>query len=923
MADGTIKIGIEVDDSGFVKQAEASAKAAGKKAGIAIEEGISSGAAQGAAAAGAKVGESVAGAGRTAGASAGAGLAAGIESGAAKGTAGAETQVQGFGSRVRSAMASVGSSASQAYNEAVSGGFSGLASSIGSKVSGALKSTYSFFTGGGSESGNRFVSATSRALGSLNSNLLSVAMPPAAAIKSLFDSKGRESGEGMGSMIAKGFTAKAAIIMGVASSIAQSVISTITASIGSAVSRVDTLANYPTVLHNLGYSAEDAAKSTDTLSERLSSLPTRLDAAASGVQQLAPASRSVQQATDRYLAFNDALLAGAASEQVQENAMQQLTKSLSTGKMEMDSWMSIQQAMPGQLTQVARAMLGADASASDLYDAMKDGTISTQQFADAMVELDQNGAEGIVSFAEQAESATGGIGTSFRNMQNAVTKGVAKVIQEVGSSNIVGAINNVKAGINQAFDALVSLVEPARQKVAEFTQAVAKIDESTGVFSALYQSVQGFLPQLSAALGTFIDGALAVLPGVLAGIATSAGPLIDLVGAALPIVAGMAVQVLQVAAGLFTSLQPAVAAIYSAISSALPAIQAIWDTVWPAISAAFSSVWAVIGATVETAMNVIKAVIETVTAVISGDWQAAWEGVKAIGQAVWDGIKAVVTTAINGVKGIVSGVLNAISSVWSGVWNAILAVLRGVWNLIVGAARAGINNVSAVISGVLNGIASFWSGVWNGVASALSSAWNGMKTAASNGVTGVVNAVRGVKDKVTGFFSGAGSWLVNSGKAMLDGLTSGIQRGISGAIGAVKSGLSKIRSFFPFSPAKRGPFAGRGYTTYSGKALMRGFAEGIDSAAGAAVRATKGTLADIRREMGGVHVDLPVTGGGSPVAGALGATVSRVQVQAAQQQAAATTVNQTVNFNHPVSSPDEVARTMRLQQNYGLAGQYA
>lgn len=33
-----------------------------------------------------------------------------------------------------------------------------------------------------------------------------------------------------------------------------------------------------------------------------------------------------------------------------------------------------------------------------------------------------------------------------------------------------------------------------------------------------------------------------------------------------------------------------------------------------------------------------------------------------------------------------------------------------------------------------------------------------------------------------------------------------------------------------------------------------------------------------------------------------------------------TTNNQTVNFNQPVQSPDQVARAMRMQQRYGLAG---
>ena len=51
--------------------------------------------------------------------------------------------------------------------------------------------------------------------------------------------------------------------------------------------------------------------------------------------------------------------------------------------------------------------------------------------------------------------------------------------------------------------------------------------------------------------------------------------------------------------------------------------------------------------------------------------------------------------------------------------------------------------------------------------------------------------------------------------------------------------------------------------------------------------------------------------------------VSRLSVQAQALEGAGGTTNyQTVNFNQPVESPDQVARTMRLQQRYGLAGSY-
>jgi len=65
---------------------------------------------------------------------------------------------------------------------------------------------------------------------------------------------------------------------------------------------------------------------------------------------------------------------------------------------------------------------------------------------------------------------------------------------------------------------------------------------------------------------------------------------------------------------------------------------------------------------------------------------------------------------------------------------------------------------------------------------------------------------------------------------------------ISSAVSAARSVVSSVRSFFPFSPAKEGPFSGRGYTSYSGRALVEDWAKGIDGATPKAVRAVEGLM---------------------------------------------------------------------------------
>lgn len=67
----------------------------------------------------------------------------------------------------------------------------------------------------------------------------------------------------------------------------------------------------------------------------------------------------------------------------------------------------------------------------------------------------------------------------------------------------------------------------------------------------------------------------------------------------------------------------------------------------------------------------------------------------------------------------------------------------------------------------------------------------------------------------------------SAGQAIIQGVIDGITGMIGAAGSAIEGVLSTIASYLPHSPAKRGPFSGRGWTPYSGRAIVHGLAEGI------------------------------------------------------------------------------------------------
>lgn len=329
------------------------------------------------------------------------------------------------------------------------------------------------------------------------------------AIEKAFGDASQNAGSKGGGQAGKGFAsgllAKGGII-GAAAAVTTKAMGVISNSIGSAVGRADQMNNFPKVMKNLGYSSQDAAASIKKISNALDGLPTTSSAMTGMVQQLAPLTSNLDEATDIALAFNNAMLAGGASTMEQENALTQYTQMLSAGKVDMQAWRSIQAAMPGQLNQVAEAMLGAGKNSNDLYEAMKNGSISFDDFNKKVMELNQNGFSKYASFAQQAKDATQGIGTAMENVKNRVAKAVQKVIEAVGVENIAGAINGFSSQFGKVGDAAASMVTGVKGwfgKAAQAAQPLVSIWKSD--FGQLGMYLKGLAANAQAFGGSLLD----------------------------------------------------------------------------------------------------------------------------------------------------------------------------------------------------------------------------------------------------------------------------------------------------------------------------------------------------------------------------------------------------------------------------------
>jgi phage-related protein len=111
-----------------------------------------------------------------------------------------------------------------------------------------------------------------------------------------------------------------------------------------------------------------------------------------------------------------------------------------------------------------------------------------------------------------------------------------------------------------------------------------------------------------------------------------------------------------------------------------------------------------------------------------------------------------------------------------------------------------------------------------------------------NGMNNVVAFAYGIPRQILGALSDLGRLLYNAGLEVIASFGRGIRANIAWVLSIATNALSAIRNLFPFSPARSGPFSGRGYTLFSGRALVTDMARGVRAAAPALQAAVAVTM---------------------------------------------------------------------------------
>lgn len=494
---------------------------------------------------------------------------------------------------------------------------------------------------------------------------------------------------------------------------------------------------------------------------------------------------------------------------------------------------------------IARSMEKAGTAISILMDGLANA-LRNPAIADGVNKL----FDGIVQAAIALAPAFAAVAPSVGALLGAVgdiVKAIAPLVTQV-VQGLSPAFADFKQSLAPVVDALAKGLSEALKVIlhviADVVKAIAEFMRNNPQLTATIIAVVGAMAQLAPVIGTVVS--------IIGTIASVVGAIIPVIGAVAGVLAGLSAPVLAVVAGIGLL----VAAFVTALASSEPfrnslaqIFQGLVTMVQPIIAAVIpmlvqigqafiGMVSTVVGALVPmvtTIVEIAAQIISFLAPIIAFLIQTFSPAFEFIGKTVSDifgFIGKVISDAVNIITGILNVFLSALRGDWEGAWNGLLNVLKGILDFIVNTITGAFDVVMHIFENLAKMLVDIWNNLWNGIGDFVVGAWNGITKTISDGVGSAVEFVKSMPGKIKDGLGNLGGMLVDSGKALIGGFIDGIKSMLSGVTDAVGGVMKAIGDFFPHSPAKRGRFSGRGYTTYSGRALIGDFANSIEGGRG-------------------------------------------------------------------------------------------
>lgn len=531
---------------------------------------------------------------------------------------------------------------------------------------------------------------------------------------------------------------------------------------------------------------------------------------------------------------------------------------------------------------IEKALDSFDTKTQDVFKAWQEGRKTQKDVVNAIVED--------ISKTTNQQEKLNKTATAFGTMGEDFNAGFIQSLTTVGNKykDVEGAMDKVKDIANGGLkNALSGLGRTFLDSFTPIGEAITPI--LAGIIGLITVAIQG-IQQGFAKIGDVISNVLSKIDtskitDMINQVSEVLAPAFDKVKKAIdemkvalePIAKDILSKIIEAIQNIVNQTQkilsvvgpPILAIIKMVISNIvglIPLITSILSIVGSVVSGIISFISMVIsyiGSAISTILSIIMPIVQIIASIISNIWSL----IVTVATNIWNKISEVVSAIIQ----FVSGLFQSITSVFESIWNVIKGVFDNIGNVV----QNVIDIIDSSFTGVKDTISNVFDDVWSKVKIVMDNVGNKV----SNVLHGIQSAWSGLKGFVGGVFNGiegAVSSLVGSVKGMVNGVIGGI----NGAI----SIINKI----PGVHIGRIPRLERGGVLKRGQI---GLLEGNGAEAVVPLERNKAWIRAVAKDMAQIMPSVTTNNNG-----------------------------QTINFYSKTSSPDEIARMLRMQARYGYGG---
>ena len=496
-------------------------------------------------------------------------------------------------------------------------------------------------------------------------------------------------------------------------------------------------------------------------------------------------------------------------------------------------------------------------------------------------------AAAVAGIGALVQASGGELTTQIQTVISDMILNVSKYGAELVSNApqlIASGAEAVKTLITGITDALPVLLDMAGQIIESFVSAFGSwlpqlIPAAAQMIVALVTGLVDMLPQLinagvdlinglAAGLTAAIPVLLEALPGIitsLLGALTTAVPqliqagadlLTGLINGIVQAIPTLAAALPQIVTTLVTTLVEALPQLINAGVEVLNALITGLQTALPVLIEMLPQILTTVVTTiVENLPLIIEAGISLLTTLINGILEALPQLIDMLPTI----INTIVTTLVTNLPMIISAGVQLLIGLINGIVQAIPQLIAMLPQIITTIVTVLVQNIPLILSAGVQ----ILTGLIDGIVKTLPA---------------LKNIFLDVPKQITSVLANVPSMMVSSGKKIIQGLIDGIKSMAGSVTGAVSDMLGSVRKYLPFSPAKKGPFSGHGWTLYSGRSIVEALAEGAAQRAPLFEAAIRDTIAAGQDQLAGLEAGaLSVTAG-------LGGTAGLARIQATGPQ---------------------------------------